>query len=135
MNGKHSAWAAVLSGVPEGSILGPILFACFAADIPLSIKSGCLLFADDVKLSHRITCEQDCQQLQSDINRLAKWHLASKTQPAKMFRHNIHTAHGPHWLQLFHWWREAGSQRTNPRPGGNPRFKIDVWPPCRLGNG
>ena len=39
LNGKYSAWTAVQSGVPEGSILGPLLFTCFVADIPGCVKN------------------------------------------------------------------------------------------------
>ena len=71
LGGKHSGWAAVRSRVPEGSILGSILFACFVADIPHSIKANCLLFGDDVKLFNRIDCQQDRQQLPNDLDRLS----------------------------------------------------------------
>ena len=41
VDGKHSDWTSILYGVPEGSILGPILFARYVADLPNNIKTGC----------------------------------------------------------------------------------------------
>lgn len=73
INGKQSPWAPVLSGVPEGSICGPLLFTCFTADIPLHVKSGCTMYADDVKLHKLVRCEDDARALQSDIDSLAHW--------------------------------------------------------------
>ena len=53
--------------------MGPLLFACFVADIPNCVKTGCLLYADDVKLFHRVECEADVALLQSDLDRLCEW--------------------------------------------------------------
>ena len=50
VNGKTSHWQPVTSGVPEGSLLAPILFTIFINDLPASITSDCLMYADDVKL-------------------------------------------------------------------------------------
>ena len=50
VDGKHSEWSPVLSGDPEGSILGPILFTCYVADLPTHMKSSCLSYADDIKI-------------------------------------------------------------------------------------
>lgn len=46
-NGKFSQWSDVLSGVPQGSVLGPILFIIYINDIDLGIKGRMLKFADD----------------------------------------------------------------------------------------
>ena len=73
LNGKHSGWTPVQSGVPEGSILGPILFACYIADIPQHMKTNCIMYADDVKLFHRIQCHDDVKELQADLDRLLHW--------------------------------------------------------------
>ena len=54
LDGKHSDWIPVQSGVPEGSILDPILFTCYVADLPNQIKTSSLSYADDVKKFHRI---------------------------------------------------------------------------------
>ena len=50
MNGKACDWKNVTSGVPEGSLLAPLLFSMFINDLPNNIDSGCLLYADDVKI-------------------------------------------------------------------------------------
>ena len=78
VNGKNSPWIPVLSGVPEGSICGPLLFTCFTVDIPLQIKSGCTMYADDVKVHKVIRCEDDVLALQSDIDSLVRWSCAWK---------------------------------------------------------
>ena len=50
VNGKASDWKPVTSGVPEGSLLAPLLFSMFINDLPKNIESGWLLYADDVKI-------------------------------------------------------------------------------------
>ena len=73
VNGKTSDWKPVTSGVPEGSLLAPLLFALFINDLPLEINSGCLMYADDVKLYRKIKTQDDCFLLQDDLTRLALW--------------------------------------------------------------
>ena len=73
VNGKQSDWTPVLSGVPEGSILGPLLFACFLVDLPSRVKSECIMYADDIKLFCRINSSADCVTLQSDLDSLCDW--------------------------------------------------------------
>ena len=50
VDGEFSSWANAKSGVPQGSVLGPILFVIFINDIPNAITNSCMLFADDAKL-------------------------------------------------------------------------------------
>ena len=50
MNGAHSEWRDITSGIPQGSVLGPILFLIFINDLPKVIKCLIKLFADDAKL-------------------------------------------------------------------------------------
>ena len=50
VSGQKSDWSAVSSGVPQGSVLGPILFLVYVNDLPTCVRSGTKLFADDTKL-------------------------------------------------------------------------------------
>ena len=60
----------VLSGIPQGSVLGPLLFVLFINDLPNNIKSECFMFADDTKL---FNSTNNNQTLQEDIRELEKW--------------------------------------------------------------
>ena len=84
LDGKHSDWTPVQSGVPEGSILGPLLFTC-VADLPNHIKTSSLSYADDVKIFHRIKSSDDITSLQADLDRLSLWSKTwlLKLNPAK----------------------------------------------------
>ena len=73
LNDVYSEWFNVVSGVPQGSVLGPILFLIYVNDIPSVVDSHLLLFADDIKLYRRIQSENDTVQLQEDINNLLNW--------------------------------------------------------------
>ena len=59
VNGKTSEWTAVLSGVPEGSLLAPLLFSLFINVLPREVDCGCLLCADDVKIFRKIVSPSD----------------------------------------------------------------------------
>jgi hypothetical protein len=74
-DGQNSSWLPVSSGVPQGSILGPILFIIYINDLPdiLSPETLCAIFADDTKIYRKIQNNNDIQQLQTDIDNVAEW--------------------------------------------------------------
>lgn len=63
----------MLSGVPQGSVLGPLLFIVYINDMPTLLTHVCKLFADDSKLIGLIRNKQDSINLQSDIDLLVQW--------------------------------------------------------------
>ena len=73
MNGASSRWTKVISGVPQGTILGPILFLLYINDLPNIVESVAKLFADDCKLYREISSVDDCEKLQKDLDKLYKW--------------------------------------------------------------
>lgn len=75
VDGATSQWAPVTSGVPQGSILGPVLFAIFINDLPdaLPVDTSAALYADDTKLYKFITSIDDCENLQHALTDLNCW--------------------------------------------------------------
>ena len=94
VDGEVSNWKSVLSGVPQGSVLGPILFLIYINDLDDSITSNVLKFVDDTKLFRKVNTDGDKQHLQNDLDRLMKW--SEKWQ--MMFNFGkckcLHTGHG-----------------------------------------
>lgn len=88
VDGETSKWKPVLSGVPQGSVIGPLLFVIFINDMPDEVKhSVCKLFADDCKLYGVVDGEDSASKLQSDLKNLEiwskKWQLPFNTSKCK----------------------------------------------------
>ena len=73
IEGVASGWELVMSGVPQGSVLGPVLFIVFIDDIDEGIRSTVLKFADDTKLVARVRSEKDRERPRQDLIELFKW--------------------------------------------------------------
>ena len=73
VEGKMSSWTDVKSGIPQGSVLGPVLFVVFINDMPNSVLSTCNMFADDTKVYREINNPEDHKALQLDLDRMNEW--------------------------------------------------------------
>ena len=73
INGVSSSWVNVISGVPQGSVLGPLLFFIYIKDIDTDLFSKIYKFTDDTKIRRTIATEDEVQFLRDDLKNLAKW--------------------------------------------------------------
>lgn len=72
-NGFNSMEFISISGVPQGSNLGPLLFLLFINDLITSLSCSVLAFADDLKIYSSISSKQDSEHLQRNLNMIAHW--------------------------------------------------------------
>ena len=73
LNGLASRTYTVSSGVPQGSVLAPLLFLLYVNDIPEHIECNISMFADDTKIYTAVKDIADSQRLQADLDSLAQW--------------------------------------------------------------
>ena len=80
LNGQSSKWEKIKAGVPQGSILGPLFFLIYINDLPVGLKSGVKLFADDTSL-FSVVCDPNisAQILNEDLELINKWAYEWKT--------------------------------------------------------
>ena len=95
-----------MSGVPQGTVLGPLLFSLYINDISSDIESEIRLFADDCVCYREIKDEGDTMKLQRDIDRLGSWarKWGMRFQPVKcnmmqMRRKRIKNIHASYTLE------------------------------------
>ena len=73
LNGHKSEWQSVKSGVPQGSVLGPLLFLMYINDLEKNIKCKVSKFADDTKIAASVKNVKGCFDLQRELNKILGW--------------------------------------------------------------
>ena len=81
LNGQTSEWKRIYSRVPQGSLLGPILFLIYINDLPDGITSMCKIFADDTSLFSKVLdVNKSVIELNADLEKINQWAYQWKMQ-------------------------------------------------------
>ena len=74
LNGQTSSWKNILAGLPQDSVLGPLLFLVYINDLPNGIESICKIFADHTALFSKVKdATFSNTKLNNDLNKISKW--------------------------------------------------------------
>ncbi|CAM5156922.1 unnamed protein product [Natator depressus] len=100
INGQFTEWREVNSGVPQGSVLGPVLFNIFINDLEKGVDSEVEKFAGGTKLLKIVKSKGDCEEQQKDLSKLGhwatKWQVKFNVDKSKVMhigRHNANCAY------------------------------------------
>ncbi len=73
INGTASNWTPVTNGVPQGFVLGPVMFIIYINDIDVGLNNFISKFADDAKLGNSLITDRDRMSLQEDLRKISEW--------------------------------------------------------------
>ena len=104
LDGQASDLVPVLSGVPQGSVLGPVLFLIFINDLLDNIRSSVRLFADDCVLYRNIHSLQDCLALQEDLTSLGQWEADKQMKFNVAKCHSMRVTRHQHHKQILFYY-------------------------------
>ena len=118
LGGQLSLTAIIISGVPQGTVLGPILFLIFINDITGCITHSTIrCFADDTKISKAISCEADMAILQADLDTVTEWSSRNNMQLHKdKFEYVCHVASKTNTLRELPFVNEIYQYSTSKGP-------------------
>ena len=130
IEGESSYSAPVVSGVPQGTVLGPLLFLIFINDLPQHIQSKVRLFADDCIVYRKINNKADCETLQDDLHALERWEStwAMEFHPAKCSVMRVATSNDPIMLSYKLKGHQLQAETTSKYLGVDLSSNLD-WKP------
>merc|ERR1711963_635569 len=75
-----STWSEIISGIPQGSVLGPILFLIYISDIGENLSTKALVYVDDTKIKQKVNSEEDVECFQKELEKLDEWAKSNNMQ-------------------------------------------------------